>query len=355
MNETSEIIIQTAEKIMEDLCTKQVVDDAERGTNPMKLWNTLAETGMLAIGISEEEGGSDGGFIDALNVIQVSGKYSAPIPLSETILANWILSDAGLPISAKPMTVISNVNGKIAFTEKADGWVISGEAFDVPFARNSNSIVVVGKSEKGKIAASVNCDKCLITKGQNMANEARDHVILENILVSKEKVSSLKRFDEEKTQYSSALIRTVQMTGALENILELTIAYSKERTQFGRTISRFQAVQQQIAILAGEVSAAKAIANLAMKAYEAGDGKDQIMMAKIRVGEAASVGVPIAHQVHGAIGFTEEHSLQHSTRRLWSWRDECGNESDWAKRLGNKMLKLESEALWPYITAISNH
>jgi acyl-CoA dehydrogenase len=355
MNETSEMIIYTAEKIMEDICTKQMVDNAEDGSIPKKLWNTLVETGMLAIGIPEEEGGSDGGFSDALNVLQISGKYSAPIPLGETLLANWILSDAGLPISDMPMTVITSLNGKIAFTEKTDGWMISGEAFDVPFARNSETIVVVGPSTKGQLVAKINASNCHISKGKSLASEPRDQVSFKNSIVRKDAVSLVESFDEEKIHYSRALIRAVQMTGALENILNLTIAYSKERKQFGRSISRFQAVQQQIAILAGEVSAAKAITSLAIKAYEAGDGKDQIMMAKIRVGEAASVGVPIAHQVHGAIGFTEEHSLQHSTRRLWSWRDEYGNESYWAKRLGNKMLNLKSGGLWPYITASSNN
>ena len=50
----------------------------------------------------------------------------------------------------------------------------------------------------------------------------------------------------------------------------------------------------------------------------------------MRVGEAAGDGAAIAHQVHGAMGFTYEHSLHHFTRRLWAWREEFGNESFWA-------------------------
>ena len=54
----------------------------------------------------------------------------------------------------------------------------------------------------------------------------------------------------------------------------------------------------------------------------------------MRVGEAAGTGAAIAHQVHGAMGFTYEHSLHHATRRLWAWREEFGNEAVWATRLG---------------------
>ena len=90
--------------------------------------------------------------------------------------------------------------------------------------------------------------------------------------------------------------------------------------------------------------------NKAVKAYEAGGGQKEIMMAKIRVGEAASKSARIAHQVHGAIGITEEYELQQSTRRLWSWRDEFGNETYWAINLGQEVIRMGADRLWPFIT-----
>ena len=60
----------------------------------------------------------------------------------------------------------------------------------------------------------------------------------------------------------------------------------------------------------------------------------EIAAAKVRAGEAAGVGAGIAHQVHGAIGFTYEHSLHFATRRLWSWRAEFGTESGGRSELG---------------------
>jgi acyl-CoA dehydrogenase len=76
-----------------------------------------------------------------------------------------------------------------------------------------------------------------------------------------------------------------------------------------------------------------------------------IATAKIRVGEAATTGSAIAHQTHGAMGFTYEHSLHHGTRRLWSWREEFGNEAVWAMRLGRIIAARGADELWPFIAS----
>jgi len=72
--------------------------------------------------------------------------------------------------------------------------------------------------------------------------------------------------------------------------------------------------------------------------------------ATIGVGDAAGAGAAIAHQVHGAMGFTYEHTLHHSTRRLWGWREEFGNETLWAERLGRMVAAQGADALWPFVT-----
>ncbi len=153
-----------------------------------------------------------------------------------------------------------------------------------------------------------------------------------------------------------ALARSVLMTGALERALGFSVSYAKERHQFGRPIGRFQAIQHQLATLAGETAAAGAAADAAVAAMEsAGDAAGaafEIAAAKVRTAEAAGTAAAIAHQVHGAIGFTERHPLGHSTRRLWAWRDEFGTESEWASRLGDLVAGNGPENLWPVLTAV---
>jgi alkylation response protein AidB-like acyl-CoA dehydrogenase len=69
-----------------------------------------------------------------------------------------------------------------------------------------------------------------------------------------------------------------------------------------------------------------------------------IAAAKIRASEAAGKVAEIAHQVHGAIGFTHEHSLHRLTRRLWSWRDEFGTEAHWSRELGRAVIAAGADA-----------
>ena len=117
-------------------------------------------------------------------------------------------------------------------------------------------------------------------------------------------------------------------------------------------IAKFQAIQQQLALLAEQAAAASVAVESAATAVAAArpSASLAIAAAKIRAGEAAGKVAEIAHQVHGAIGFTHEHSLHRLTRRLWSWRDEFGTESQWSLDLGKEVMAAGADALWPTIT-----
>jgi alkylation response protein AidB-like acyl-CoA dehydrogenase len=141
------------------------------------------------------------------------------------------------------------------------------------------------------------------------------------------------------------------MAGALERALELAVRYATERVQFGRKIGQFQAIQQELARFAGEVAAAVAAALSAAGALERGeDALLAVASAKIRTAQAAQEGALIAHQVHGAIGVTDEYALHHSTLRLWAWREEFGNEAAWAMELGRTIAMHGADRLWPALT-----
>src|SRR5262249_12736190 len=128
-----------------------------------------------------------------------------------------------------------------------------------------------------------------------------------------------------------ATVRAVEIAGALESVLAMTVRYANERTAFERPIGKFQAVQQNLARLAGETAAALAAAGSAADTLAESEKFDDIAFlevasAKIRAAEAAAEGAAIAHQVHGAIGFTSEHILHRFTLRMLGWRDDFGNE-----------------------------
>jgi acyl-CoA dehydrogenase len=157
-----------------------------------------------------------------------------------------------------------------------------------------------------------------------------------------------------------AMVRAAQMAGALDSILDQGVRYATERKQFGRPIGNFQALQHYLAVVAGHVAASGLAADQAFRAAErAGEAREpaspndagfEIAVAKIRVGEAAGVSAGLVHQVHGAIGFTYEHSLHFATRRLWSWRAEFGSESVWAIELGRRVAARGADRLWSDLT-----
>jgi acyl-CoA dehydrogenase len=151
-------------------------------------------------------------------------------------------------------------------------------------------------------------------------------------------------------------IRSVETAGALEAILSLSVAYANERVAFERPIGKFQAVQQNLARLAGEVAAALAVAGSAADTIAQADTFDDAVFleaasAKIRTADAATEGAAIAHQVFGAIGYTKEHVLHRFTLRMLSWRDDFGNESYWAAELGKRVARRGADEFWPLVAS----
>lgn len=163
------------------------------------------------------------------------------------------------------------------------------------------------------------------------------------------------RSEEEKFRHG-AFARTAQIAGALDAALERTVEYANERQQFGRPLGKFQAVQQSLATFACEAAAANSAAVGAAQALDRDDAKDagfEIAAAKLRANRAAGTGTALAHQVHGAIGFTQEYPLHHLTRRMWTWRSEFGNDAYWARELGKSVIARGAENFWPDLTARS--
>ncbi len=330
----------------------------ERADLPEALWEKLEKANLTTVSIPEEYGGAGGTLGTAADILRVAARYVAPIPLAETaLLACWALSASQAPVPKGPLTAAPVRTGEFveAYPER-DRWRLRGHLHRVPAARAAKRIVIVGQTaQEERVVASVDPGMCEIQPGENFAGEPRDDVVFDDVRLSEEDVVPVGRgVSEEALKMRGALARAVMMAGALENTLEFSVRHARERHQFGRPIGKFQAIQQQLATLAGEVAAADAAAEAAVAALESArqpaDATFEIAAAKIRVGEAAGTATKIAHQIHGAIGFTERHSLHQSTRRLWAWREEFGAESEWAARLGDAVVTGGHDDLWPTLT-----
>jgi len=351
-NELREILLSTATKLFEDLATHEVIQAAETGTWPADLWNALEETGITLALVPESQGGAGLPFADAMAVLRLSGTYAAPVPLAETLLATAVLSDAGLTVPEGPLSIAPiNETDNLTLIENENGWSLSGTATRIPWGGTVKHLAVVADSGNEKMVACVPMANIEPTTGSNLAAEPRDTITFDGHQLSADIVAPAAAGSAgDKVYELGALMRSVQLAGALRRVLEVAVEYVNDRKQFGRPLGKFQAIQQQLALLACEVAAAGAAVDLAVDAAHTQDARFHIAIAKARAGEAVGYVAETGHQVHGAIGFTQEYKLHHSTKRLWSWRDEFGAETSWQDQIGRSVATGGADALWPLLT-----
>jgi acyl-CoA dehydrogenase len=352
MSEMRPLLADTAARVFTRHCTRELLAAAEAGSFPSPLWQAIEAAGLATASIAEDKGGSGADLGDVMAILRAAGHHAAPVPLAETLLAAWIFSESGFAVPPGPLTIAPVLRGELpALHRDGAGWRLEGRARFVPWARDCAEAAVLAYDGRRLCVAQVALLPAMVAPGRNLAGEPRDEVDFADLSLAAARVAPAGTgIDFDALWRRGALARTTAMAGALEQVLALTVGYAMERQQFGRPIGKFQAVQQQIAVLAAQVAAAGAATDAAIAAAERGPAGFEIAAAKARIGEAATLVAAIAHQVHGAMGFTREHRLHLSTRRLWAWREEFGDETYWRRWLGRGALKLGGEGLWPFLT-----
>lgn len=338
-------------RVFADFYDNAKLNVARRAGWSEELWNAIEETGISLISVPESSGGSGGTLVDAAEVLRLAGKFCVAAPLAETaVLGGWALAAAGLPVPSGPLAFCVATQD-FSLARSPTGFRVSGRVDRVPCARHAVAAVLVLPDAEGMRVVYAPRDTYQVRPHRNLAGEARDDVVFEAADVDPDRVRTVPGVTVEQAQLRGALARAVQMAGALERILELTVAYTKQRSQFGRPIIKFQAVQQELARLAGEAAIARASAMSAAARLMADRAALwPVAAAKIKAGEAAHAGAAIAHQLHGAIGVTDEYLLHHSTLRLSAWRAEYGSEAYWAERLGGTAFEDGATRVWSRMT-----
>jgi acyl-CoA dehydrogenase len=355
-----DLLVSSARSVFETTVTKDVIDAVESGRFPQRVWEAIDDAGLDLALVPEHLGGAGVSFADAAAILRVAGAAAAPVPFADSLIARRLLADCGLEAEPGPLTVAQLDDDAFERAAAAprvepDGqrWELLGTVRAVPFARFAVAIVVPVLSPEGRRLAVTRRDRVKVEEAANLAGEPRDTVQFDGDMLEGEQLSEPGELATgARARRLGAFSRAALMSGALERILPMTVQYARERIQFGRPIGQFQAMQQELAVLAGETAAALAATEAAAAALDRGDGSEAlaIAVAKSRVGEAAGRASKIAHQVHGAIGFTHEHELHYRTRRLWAWRDEFGSEAWWAERVGAAVLASGAGGLWPLLT-----
>lgn len=293
-------------------------------------WRHLEDAGLTRL-ISTEDTGA--GPRDAAVVLRALARHAVTVPLAETdLLAGWLSATAGMAVPENgPLTVA------VGRATRSGGRVLA-DLPAVPYAADS-ATVVLALQDGGRLMVAVRDPAELsIAKGYNAGGEPRDIVSVD------ESYDAFTVVDAgAELTCRGAWARCMQIIGALDAAVEFSVAHTRQREQFGRPLSAFQAVQHTLAGMAGEVERARAAANLAVAAaedfgFQSAQTDYAVAVAKVTLGQVVPNVVTSAHQLHGAIGVTIEHRLWLATMRARSWIEEFGDTAHYAQWLGRLTL-----------------
>jgi acyl-CoA dehydrogenase len=351
--ESDHIVAELAARIFADLAEPETINRLDDSAWKPAFWRALSAAGLPLAWVPQQLGGGGASLADGFATLGVAGRFAVAVPLAETLIAGWLLSRAELEAPNGSMTIApSRPSDRIIFGNDA---TLSGRAIGVPLASEAQNIAALAQGEAGIVVALVSSNDCVIDDSQNLAGDPSNAVRFERVKPLRY-ARAPSGFDQVALMLMGSVCRSVQTAGALESVLSLTVSYANERVAFERPIGKFQAVQQNLARLAGETAAALAVSGSAANTIAESAGFDEATFleaasAKIRCAEAATEGAGIAHQVFGAIGFTEEHVLHRFTLRMLAWRDDFGSESYWAAELGRHVAQRGAEEFWPTVAA----
>ena len=325
-----------------------VVEQAEADGWAPTIWDAVAETGLAWVSVPEAAGGSGGTLADAIEVLRIAGRHAVPLPLAETgVLGGWLLAGAGLEIPDGAVTVVPNTTRDDLVLR--DG-ALHGTAHRVPWARAVDEIVALLDTDEGPVVVQVDPRDVRIERGGEPRRRAARLGVPSTGVTPRAIARAAPGVDGDALRRRGALARTASMAGALERLEELTLEYTAARRQFGKPVGTFQAVQAHLVHGAQQSVMVSVALAAAVRAAESGTARFEIAAAKLLADQAASEATRHAHQAHGAMGMTREYPLHHVSRRLWAWRSEYGDERTMSRTLGEMVVDVGADRLYPLVS-----
>ncbi len=349
LSEEQEMVKKMARDFLTDKFPKTVVkeiEESELGYSP-ELWREMAELGWMGLALPEKYGGGDMSFLDLAVLLEEMGRACLPGPyFSTVVLGGLTILDAGseeqkqeyLPkiasgeaIFTLALTESSARYDAAAIEAKAaadkDAYILNGTKLFVPDAHIADYMLVVArtdeksKGEEGITIFMVDAKSPGIsyTVLKTIANDKLCEVVFSQVKVPKENV--LGQLNQgwsvvQKIIQRAAVAKCCEMVGCIQQALDMTVDYAKERKQYDRPIGSFQVIQHYCADMATDVDGTRL--STYQTAWMLSEGlpcTKEVAIAKAWAGEACQRVMALAHQIHGAIGVTIDHDLQYYTRR----------------------------------------
>jgi acyl-CoA dehydrogenase len=323
------------DRLLDARCTPAVVREAERTRTADALWAEIEASGFLDALVDETSGGAGLGLRGGFALFGLCGKHALPLPLAATMWLRAALARAGAGAPAGRLTLAAH--GRVT----DDGAI---HCQGVPFGRIADWVLV--PLAPGAVL--------LPLAAADVRASGVHHSLQSHLRWAARPAGAIELTEPGAWLEAGALLTAAGMAGAMDKVLEMTLVHANDRQQFGKPIGRFQAVQQQLAVMAEQVFAARMAVEAGCADADVAVHPLRAAVAKARACEAAEKVVAIAHAVHGAIGVTADFDLQLYTRRLQEWRGDFGAAAFWHGRIGAALLAAPQRSTLPFLLQQTN-
>lgn len=343
LSEEQQMLKQTAREFLSRECPRTLTRKIEAGDEefPRELWNKMAGLGWMGLGIPEKYGGSGGTYLDLVILFEELGYNICPAPFYSTVLFGGLpLLIAGsreqkkefLPRIARGELILTLAltepgasHGASSIRLKAraegDGYRLGGTKLFVPYAAEADYLLCAAKTgerkspEKNITVFMVDGKAPGITKTAlgTLAGDRQCEVVFDDVAAAGSAVLGTPNKGWPVVQRileSATAALCAEMIGGAQAVMDMSLQYAKDRTQFNRPIGSFQAIQHYFADMWTDINGSRYLLyKAAWKISEGLDAGMEVAMAKSRAGEAYRRVTTLGHQIFGAIGFTKEHDM----------------------------------------------
>ena len=315
------MFLEALEKVLSDTVTSSALRSIEAGDAPDAVWQPIEDAGFLDLMLPEEQGGAALPLAELFPILECLGRHALPLPVAQTIVAR-ALAGGRVSLPSGMLTIALQLQRP------------AGGAWRCP--------QVPGGLVAGHVLVADGDALLLLDCASAVREPVGDRRSLTADLSwrSPPPVVRMEAGGRDLAPYAAALM-SAQLSGAMQRCFTMALEQCNTRVQFGKSIGKFQALQQQLSVMAEHVLAAAIAAEAAFRSDGPAPGALAAAVAKSRTSEAVSVVAATAHAVHGAIGMTDEYDLGLLTRRLHDWRLAYGAEHVWNLQIGAGVLDSE--------------
>lgn len=338
LSKETKMIKESARQFLSKKADYNVVKDiinSKEGYSQI-LWKEICELGWPGLLYEEKYGGSHGSFLEMFSIFEEIGRVLLPSPLfSSALLSGLLVIEGGnedlkneiippLVLGEKILTtaLLNEYGGywdhdlPLKATLHEDAVILNGTNTLVPYANVANEVIVKGIYESDKptlFRIDPQVSDIKLIQLETMSNEKLFTIIMRDTRIPRKNIIGA---IGKANNYIDAILPKVivckcaEMLGGLEVVVANTVAYAKERHQFGRPIGTLQIIQHHCATMATYLEGSRLLAYQAASMLSDGDDcPKEIAMAKSYLNQAYKESTWLSHQIYGGIGFTDEYPV----------------------------------------------